>query len=449
MHPHREEETQKIVAQAGARPMLTALWDGGGLTTPIPAQSRVIVGRGSSAEVPIDHPSISRRHAALHVGAELVVEDLGSSNGTKVRAQTLAQGELATVRWGEPFELGGVVVALRPPTAENEPLPAEPGEVASMEETLRLIDLVAPTPISVLLLGETGVGKGYLARRIVQRSPRASGPWLHLNCAALPEHLLESELFGYERGAFTGATQTKPGLLEAASGGTVFLDEVGDLPPSVQAKLLTALERGEVIRIGGLKPVRFDVRFISATNRLLSATSRSSFRPDLYYRLAGMPIIVPPLRDRRDELPGLLGTLVKESSAKLGRLPPHVDASVLTALAGYDWPGNIRELASVLERALLLSGPTMLAHHLGLPRRAVASSPPPSSRPAPRLDDAPTANTGLRLADEVNEIERRRVLEALERSAGNQVRAAEALGISRRTLISRMVAFGIRRPRKG
>jgi two-component system response regulator AtoC len=304
-----------------------------------------------------------------------------------------------------------------------------------MEETLRLIDLVAPTPISVLLLGETGVGKGYLARRIVQRSPRASGPWLHLNCAALPEHLLESELFGYERGAFTGATQTKPGLLEAASGGTVFLDEVGDLPPSVQAKLLTALERGEVIRIGGLKPVRFDVRFISATNRLLSATSRSSFRPDLYYRLAGMPIIVPPLRDRRDELPGLLGTLVKDSSARLGRLPPHVDASVLTALAGYDWAGQHQRA-----RERPSSGPSCWPARRcsrttsACRGRAVASSPPPSSRPAPRLDDAPTANTGLRLADEVNEIERRRVLEALERSAGNQVRAAEALGISRRTL---------------
>ncbi len=459
-----EDETLKVTLDRTTRPTLTALWDGGGFTIPLPERSEIVIGRGTQADLVIDHPSISRRHATIHLGNDLAIEDLGSSNGTKVRAVPLRPFERASLRWGEPFELGKTLVTIQAPATGQEDTADIDPRSASMDEALRLIDLVAPTHISVLLLGETGVGKGYLAHRIHAKSNRATGPWLHLNCAALPEHLLESELFGHERGAFTGAGQTKPGLLETASGGTVFLDEVADLPPSVQAKLLIALERGEVMRIGGLRPQRFDVRFISATNRLLDVEKSPAFRPDLYYRLAGLPITIPPLRERRSEISGLAAGLIEEGCKRLNRPLPRIAPATLDALAAYDFPGNIRELASCLERALLLCGADLLPQHLGLAsqtglRNRVSSLPPASQRlteARPGNDTssfppaaAPASSPPRTLAEEVTSIERRRIIEALEQCGGNQVRAAELLGISRRTLISRMITFGIKRPRKG
>lgn len=475
-----DEDTLRVDARPDAqRPTLTALWEGGGFTLFLPDRPQLVLGRGSSADIVIDHPSISRRHVTLHLGAELSIEDLGSSNGTKVRGHALDPKQRTPLRWGEPIEVGQTLVMLnrggpietpRPPPPEEEenfadpPTMNDPGlELLApagpppagerMTEALRLLDLVAPTPIAVLLLGETGVGKGHLAKRVHAKSNRARGPWLHLNCAALPEQLLESELFGYERGAFTGANQAKPGLLEEASGGTVFLDEIADIPASVQAKLLLALERGEVLRIGARKPHRFDVRFVSATNKPLDPEQQSSFRSDLYYRLAGLPIVIPPLRERIDELPELCRALLEESAPRFGRTPPTLDPSTLAVIAGHSWPGNIRELASALERALLVCGPSILPQHLGLMRRSVPPAqlaPQISAPPAPE-PVVPSAPPSIRptLAEEVEGVERRRIVEALQQCGGNQVRAAELLGISRRTLITRMVTFGLRRPRKG
>ncbi len=445
------ERTFELNVSRAPHPIVTILWEGGSITHPLASPGPTVIGRGAGADIIVDERSISRRHAALHVDGELSVEDLGSSNGTRVRGRTLSSGERVSVPWGEPIELGGTIVIVRPAGPVHRPSAASaPTAAASaMRETERLVELVAPTDISVLLLGETGSGKGFFARTVHEHSKRATGPWLHLNCAALPENLLESELFGYERGAFTGAAQSKPGLLESASGGTVFLDEIGDLPPAIQAKLLIALERREVTRLGALKPRPFDVRFISATNRDLERSGKDGFRSDLFFRLAGLTILIPPLRERSDELPALVTRFLKQSSDKLGRRLPTVTPAAMTALAGYEFPGNVRELAAILERALLFCKDTLEEEHLGLKRPAASAAPP--ARPSAPVAAPPSAPGGLprTLAEDIGDIERRRIIEALDACAGNQSRAAEMLGISRRTLISRMIAFGLPRPRKG
>jgi transcriptional regulator with PAS, ATPase and Fis domain len=312
----------------------------------------------------------------------------------------------------------------------------------------RLVELVAKTEMSVLLLGETGSGKGYAAEQIHRKSKRAAGPWLHLNCAALPAHLLEAELFGYERGAFTGANQAKEGLLEAAAGGTVFLDEVGELPLPVQAKLLIALEHRAVMRLGALKARPIDVRFIAATNAAIDeARGSETFRRDLYYRLAGMPITVPPLRARKAEIPALVAKFLSEGSQRLNRAEPVLTKDALARLTNYAWPGNIRELGMVIERALLWAGDTLEAHHLNI---GLGSEPTPEP-PAPRADAPTTSPSALErpLQDDLREVEKKRILAALDQCSGNQSRAASMLGIARGTLISRMNEFGLPRPRKG
>jgi two-component system, NtrC family, response regulator AtoC len=462
-----DEETLRVETPKVPRLILTALWDGGSFTHFVEPGARVVLGRGSAADVVIEHPSISRRHVVLELGDDLAVTDLGSSNGTKIRGRKLEAEERVTVGWGEPFEVGHAVLIVRRPAADGRDLYGTEVDQTSMDSVERLLHLVAPTHISVLLLGETGVGKGFYARKIHDLSTRAAGPWLHLNCAALSEQLLEGELFGYEKGAFTGAVQSKIGLLESASGGTVFLDEVGDLPPAIQAKLLLALERREVIRVGSLKPRSFDVRFISATNRWEHGAVSDGFRSDLYYRLAGMPISIPPLRQRKREIPGLVTKLLSEAAAKFGRPVPQVSTDAMAKLTSFDWPGNVRELASVLERAMLFAPGEIGAAHVELSRGpSMRPSAPPASRSGElRATDAAAPHVpssvlpppsvprpgppNKTLAEDVTEVERRRILEALEQCAGNQVRAAELLGVSRRTLINRMIAYAIPRPRKG
>ncbi|NUP07197.1 MAG: sigma 54-interacting transcriptional regulator [Polyangiaceae bacterium] len=418
-------------------PRLIAIWDGGAASAVLPVRGRCVIGRSREADITVDHTSVSRRHAVLEIDTGLVWEDLGSANGTRVRGRVLIAGERVHVGWGEAVEVGSTLVMVRAPhDAEKSPSTAgQPAATSSpMADVERWIGLVAHTDMSVLLLGETGVGKGYFARRIHDRSPRATGPFVHINCAALAENLLESELFGHERGAFTGAAQAKPGLLEAASGGTVFLDEVGELPLATQAKLLVALERREVLRVGALKPRPFDVRFVSATNRaIVSESAQGKFRQDLYYRLAGLPIVVPPLRERRNEIEALATALVRESAQRIRRPVPSLTTDALVAMTQYEWPGNVRELMIVLDRALLLAGPILDVEH-------VQAAIEPQARSSPNAGEQP------RPAQEPNE--RERILSALEESAGNQSRAAKLLGISRRTLIHRIEEYGLPRPRK-
>ncbi len=299
-----------------------------------------------------------------------------------------------------------------------------------------LVNRIAPTTISVLILGETGVGKEVLAESVHRASKRARAPFLKLNCAALSESLLESELFGHEKGAFTGAMATKPGLLETADGGTVFLDEIGELPLAIQVKLLRVIEERAVLRVGGLAPRAIDVRFIAATNRRLDdEIARGRFRQDLFFRLDGITLEIPPLRERTPEIAGLATSFIAATWTKLERPdpPPSLSACALARLEDHAWPGNIRELRNVIERAVLLcSGDAILPAHLGLdarPRRLASGT-------------RPTMRT------ELATLERQRILDMLDACAGNQTHAARQLGLSRAAFVRRLELYRIPRPRK-
>jgi DNA-binding NtrC family response regulator len=299
----------------------------------------------------------------------------------------------------------------------------------------RTLVQVAAGRISVLLLGETGAGKEVVARALHRSSPRREGPFVRLNCAALSPTLLESELFGHEKGAFTGAMRAKPGLLETAVGGTVFLDEVGELPLDTQVKLLRVIEEREVLRVGGLQPRSIDVRFVAATNRDLdAAVARGAFREDLYFRLAGVTLVIPPLRDRPEELSPLAEAFVCEAAREIGVRAPALSEPALALMRQYGWPGNVRELRNVMERAVLLCGGGVVEPaHLPLDKMRVGAITAPAVAPAP-----PSG------AD----AERERIVAALARCGGSQTRAAELLGISRRTLTKRLTRYDLPRPRK-
>jgi transcriptional regulator with PAS, ATPase and Fis domain len=300
-----------------------------------------------------------------------------------------------------------------------------------------MIDAVAPGSISVLVLGETGVGKEVYATTIHQRSPRASKPFLCLNCAALPETMLEAELFGYERGAFTGAMHAKPGLFESADKGTVFLDEIGEMSLPTQAKLLRVLESGETMRLGALRPQRVDVRLVSATNNdLPERVEAGTFRRDLYFRLNGISVRLPPLRERPEDVVALARRFLHANAKKLGRPVPAIARAAVAVLEAHAWPGNVRELKNVIERAVLLSGgQTIEPAHLGMPE-------PPAAKPSGKQQVRA-------LRQDVDSFERERILAALERCGGNQTLAAQALGIGRSTLLSKLDEYGLPRPRKG
>jgi transcriptional regulator with PAS, ATPase and Fis domain len=317
-----------------------------------------------------------------------------------------------------------------------------------MAQLHRLLRAVAQGTISVVLLGETGVGKEVIAQSIHRYSPRASRPFVSINCAAIPEALLESELFGHERGAFTGAVREKAGLMETADGGTLLLDEVGEMPLPAQAKLLRAIETRQIVRVGGVRPRPVDVRFVSATNRDLEQLIEArAFRRDLFFRLNGISVHVPPLRERLGELEGLTRRFIAEFAVSLGRRPLSLSSEALVALRAHGWPGNVRELRNVVERAVLLcQGAEIRAEHLSLGALG-ASDLGPASTETPPSGDAPPESVRGGLSEELQATERRRILEALEQCAGNQTRAAEMLGISRRSLIHRLETYGVPRPR--
>jgi two-component system, NtrC family, response regulator AtoC len=326
-----------------------------------------------------------------------------------------------------------------------------PSTVApSMAAIERQLASITQTSINVLVLGETGVGKDVLATRIHELSDRGAGPFVRINCAALTEPLLESELFGHERGAFTGAAASKPGLLETAAGGTAFLDEIGELPRALQAKLLQALERREVLRVGALKPRAIDVRFVAATNADLEADiAAGRFRADLYYRLAGFTVVIPPLRERPDDILALAEAFIRRTGPPRDRAT--LSPPVRRALTAYAWPGNVRELRNVIERATALAGGGVVREeHLPLERmRAVVVVPAATAAPVAAIGVAPDDDDGGELALTPEErAERRRILEALTTCAGNQSKTAARLGISRSTLLHRLDAYRIRRPRK-
>ncbi|MBI5481198.1 MAG: sigma 54-interacting transcriptional regulator [Deltaproteobacteria bacterium] len=503
------------------------LGEGSYVTQVLPESGAVTIGRASGCEIILDQPNVSRKHAVVHLGEQVTIEDLGSVNGTRVNGQRLKAGQTVTIKPGDQVELGSTVLVLQHRATPRRPRrlfthgqfeglledqcaraeeagtpltlvrlqvtagPPDLGWLPSMlfevfragchiaaygprdfevllsgvdvEEARRAVDevarrvatravklrcgvagfgrdgtspealmaraceqleggrpradgtipvlildpvmmrlhalaeRVAASTITVRVLGETGVGKEVLAERIHRLSPRASKPFLRLNCAALAEQLLESELFGHERGAFTGATQSKPGLLQTATGGTVFLDEIGDLSLNLQVKLLRVLEDHQVLRVGALRARPIDVRFIAATHQdLEAAVQRGTFREDLFYRLSGVTLVVPPLRERAAEIEPIARAMVATACQRADRWPPpDLSPETLELLRGYAWPGNVRELRNTMERAVLLcTDATITPEHLPSDKMeaqlAAPLAPTPSGVGAPGGGDVGT-----------------------------------------------------------
>ena len=306
------------------------------------------------------------------------------------------------------------------------------GRSGAMREIFATVERVAPTRATVLLAGESGVGKDMIARAIHQHSPRADRPFVKINCTAIPENLMESELFGYEKGAFTGANTTKPGKFEQADTGTVFLDEIGDVPPAIQVKLLRILQEREFERLGSNKTKHIDVRVLAATNvDLRAALEQGTFREDLYYRLNVLPIDIPPLRERREDIPFLAEHFVKKFARDVGGRIESISEAAIQKLMQYHWPGNVRELENVIERSMVLSsGPVLEPEDMKLdnaPRRA-----------------APAVETGF-LPDgmTLDQFEQSIIREALNRAGGNKSQAARLLGLTRNALRYRLSQMGI------
>jgi transcriptional regulator with GAF, ATPase, and Fis domain len=291
---------------------------------------------------------------------------------------------------------------------------------------------VAPTRATVLLCGESGVGKDMIARAIHHHSPRSDRPFVKINCTALPENLMESELFGYEKGAFTGANATKPGKFEQADTGTVFLDEIGDVPATIQVKLLRVLQEREFERLGSNKTRHIDVRVLAATNvDLREALEQGTFREDLYYRLNVMPLNIPPLRDRKEDIPFLAEHFVRKLAPEVGSRANAIDERAIQRLMEYHWPGNVRELENVIERSLVLSsGDVLGAEDIRLETHA---------RTRPALNSAGFLPEGMSL----DEYEQQLIREALKRANGNKSQAARLLGLTRNALRYRLSQMGL------
>ena len=303
------------------------------------------------------------------------------------------------------------------------------GESGPMQEVLSLVRRVASSDATVLIRGESGTGKELIARAIHYASPRAEGPLVKVNCAALPDSLLESELFGHEKGAFTGAVNTRKGRFELAHGGTLFLDEIGDLPPHLQVKLLRVLQEREFERVGSSHPIAVDVRVLAATHRDLEALVRAGrFREDLYYRINVVTIALPPLRERREDLPLLIDHFVTKFAEKNGKKLRGLTPEAREALLRYDYPGNVRELENLIERAAVLTRDEVI----GL-----------SDLPLTLHDPSPESTTLRGLVAAVEGLERRMILDALARADGVQTRAAESLGISERVLRYKLRKHGL------
>ena len=342
------------------------------------------------------------------------------------------------------------------------------GDSPAMQAVFGLIEKIANTDSTVLISGESGTGKELVAKTIhFNNTDRAQGPFVPINCAAIPKDLLESELFGHEKGAFTGAVNARVGRFELAQGGTLFLDEVGELDPSLQAKLLRAIQEREFERVGGVRTIKVDVRILAATNKDLEKAARDgAFREDLYYRLNVIPLHLPPLRRRTEDIPLLVANFVQEFSKRRKREPFAFSRDAMACLLHYRWPGNVRELENLIERlSILVPTPVISAadlpeklHQLPLP--AIADAPtaaePSVPPPADEQEEAPVAakygidipDAGIVLNDVVDAMERNLILRALERTGGVRSKAALLLGLNRTTLLEKMKKMGIDAPKR-
>jgi DNA-binding NtrC family response regulator len=330
---------------------------------------------------------------------------------------------------------------LKEEAATRRGLPEIIGESAAIRHTMQSVQRAAGSDTTVLLEGESGTGKELFARALHALSERVGGPFIAINCAAIPETLLEAELFGYEKGAFTGATQRKPGRFELAQRGTLFLDEIGELPLAVQAKLLRAIETRRFERLGGTATIQVDVRLVAATNRgLRQAVANRQFREDLYFRLSVFPVTIPPLRERPEDVPLLARHFVARTCGELGRRPLALNDRALEMLRTYRWPGNVRELQNAVERAVILSdGDTIQPGHLSLAGNAVSSTPAADPWDTINLDGTLAEAT----ARVLTEAERRKILRAVREAGGDRGRAADLLQVGYKTLLAKIKDLGL------
>ncbi len=443
------------VGAGGAQAYLVCRQDARLDVVPLAEGSEVVVGR-TEGEIRVDSPRVSRRHAAFALrGGTLSVEDLGSRNGTRVGPAVL-RSERRELAGGDVIAVGPLVVvvartdrdlAWSPPSTRPGPVDeqddATGGEAiivadAAMRALHKVVARLAATSTSVLITGETGTGKEVIADRLHAGSPRAAGPFIRINCASLPEALLESELFGHEKGAFTGADRRRIGHFEAAAGGTLLLDEIGEMPLSLQAKLLRVIEHRTVVRVGSSEEKALDVRILCATHRNLEQdVAAGRFRQDLFYRISTFTLEVPPLRERPTEVLLLADAFLRRLSAAAGRQPPVLSGEAAGRLQAHTWPGNVRELRNAMEHAMVMAdGGVILPMHL--PKNtwtaaSIASSANVSGAvPAPPMRDA------------VEDVERQAIVGALAAENGNRTRAAARLSISRRALIYKMIKYQLR-----
>jgi transcriptional regulator with PAS, ATPase and Fis domain len=408
----------------------------------------VVIGSDPGCTLVIEDPHVSRRHAEIaRTPSGIVLRDLGSRNGTFVGRLAIKEVLLssgAEIKVGTStlrFETGGEAgrlarLARQPVRAEElDGIPARfgaaVGSSVAMKKLFALVARLAPTELTITLMGETGAGKDVLARAIHQASLRGSKPFVVFDCGAVAPTLIESELFGHEKGSFTGATSERRGAFERAHTGTLFLDEIGELSLELQPKLLRALEQRTIRRVGGSEDLPVDVRIVAATNRDLEAEVRKkTFREDLFFRLQAATLQVPPLRERREDLEGLVRHFLSESGRHLEVAP-----RTLEVLAGYHWPGNVRELKNVVSAAAALAdGPTLEPHHL------VTFRPQRRRRTGGHASGLPAASEGQTL----EEMERAAVEQALARFEGNRTKAAKSLGIAASTLYEKIKRYNLK-----
>ncbi|MEZ4367246.1 MAG: sigma 54-interacting transcriptional regulator [Kofleriaceae bacterium] len=402
----------------------------------------VRVGKAADNDVVLDDEMVSRAHFEIVRDAKgYLVRDLGSTNGTFLDEAEIKE---AYVHPGCVVAAGGVELRVTPTEERIEILPSDAdslgelvGAAPAMREIYGMIERIAPTEATVLIGGETGTGKDVIARTLHARSPRADKPFVVVDCGAVSSTLIESELFGHDKGAFTGAVAARQGAFEVADGGTVFLDELGELALDLQPKLLRVLEQREVRRVGGTKTIRVDIRVIAATRKdLREEIAKGKFREDLYFRLAVVPITAPALRDRREDVPRLAEHFLAQMA---GDMAPTLSPASRAALAAHDWPGNVRELRNVVERALALGvDPGQLVTPLGH-----GAAPAPAAAPV----DALTFEPGLSFRETKerwNEVFERRYLAWLFRRAdGNVSRAARDADMDRKYLHKLLRRYGI------
>ena len=381
------------------------------------------------------HGSVDSAVAALKAGAfDYITKPFEQDDLKKVIAKAARAHDLERQNVHASFAEGE-----RPPLV---------GESAAMKAIYDMIAKVADSPSTALITGESGTGKELIAKALHRGSSRRDKPLIKVNCAAIPKDLVESELFGYERGAFTGAVASKPGRFELADGGTLFLDEIGEIPVEIQVKLLRALQESEFERVGGIKTLQVDVRLIAATNRDLKALiGEGRFREDLYYRLNVVPIALPPLRERREDIPLLAAHFVEKYIARLGKRVERVEEEAIQLLMAYNWPGNIRELENLMERSVLFAdGPVILATSLpdSLRERGPGSAPIAAVGPLGAIASPSGASMKEIVRQAQAELERELIARALEETGGNVTRAAKRLQISRKSLQVKMKELGLR-----